>query len=147
MEVENRNQMLAAFRELIRLTQLMRDKLGRVLAGPDAYDPDLASQEVAALAGSVAECYAGSQLTFDDSGGASDRRVAHALKNDCSKAAELVARFLSQPGDAEREALASRLAAITDKQDDLRRRANARVTATVDDMRRRIDGQGKHDAT
>ncbi|HLX11043.1 MAG TPA: hypothetical protein VKY89_24565 [Thermoanaerobaculia bacterium] len=146
LEVENRNQTLAAFRELIRLTQLIREKLRRILAYPDAYAPNVAAEEVAAMATSVAECYAGSQINFEDAGSGSDRSVAHALKNDCSKAAELVERFLSQPGNAERDALAAQLAAITAKQDDLRRRARVRVTAIVDDMRRRFDGEGHPDA-
>lgn len=143
LEIEDRNQTLAAFKDLIRLVQLLREKMARVLKYPTAYAPDIAGSELVGLAKAVADCYAENQIIFEAFGHEADRWVVHSLKNDCGKIASLTHDYLAGQNQVQFNQLSELLADITAKQEELRMRARVRASEMLDSIKSRIDGRSK----
>lgn len=141
LEIEDRNRALAAYKEIIRLTQLLREVLKRLLEYPGAFAPKPTVKDLTSRSRAVAECYAENQLSFRDSGDDSDRLIAHALKNECLRAAAIAEKYLSQGGQEQRDEALRLLAAITDKQGQLRQRARSCAAVILEDMRQHIEGK------
>lgn len=140
LEIEDRNRSLAAYKEIIRLTQLLRELLKRILEYPDAFAPKPTARDLTSRSRAIAECYAENQLLFRDEGDDSDRLIAHALKNESIRAAASAEKYLSQGGQEQRDEALRLLAAITSKQEQLRHRARVCAAAILEDIRLHIDG-------
>jgi hypothetical protein len=139
LEIEDRNQELAAFKEMIRLVQLLRDQLRRHLEYSEAERPGAAGRDLASLSKEIADCYAENQVLFDDQGANSDRLLVHSLKDECQKVQDLMRKYLKDPQSTLRSSIEKLLASITAKQRELRNRAQMCTTRLLDDMKKRIE--------
>lgn len=139
LEIEDRNQTLAAFKEMIRLVQQLREQLRRVLKYADAYEPDAAGRDLAGLSKAIADCYAENQVLFDDQGAKSDRSIAHSLKNDCGAAVDLMQKYLVDPQRSHFQEIEELLVLITAKQTELRNRTYSCANRFLEDIKTHIE--------
>jgi len=145
LEIEDRNQTLAGFKDIIRLVQLLREQVRRVVRYADAYEPDAAGRDLASLSKAIADCYAERQMFFDDQGAKSDRSIAHWLKNECGAVADLMQKYLADPQSTPFHEIEELLASITARQAELRNRAHSCATHLLDQMKAHIEQGGPKD--
>ena len=135
LENEERQRALAAFKELIRLVQLFREQMKRVLEHPDSFSTSLLSKEMSELAQNISDTYASNQMFFGDD---RDVELVHRLKNRCVSAVTLLDRFLRTRDDKDVEQLRQIEAAIGYEQMHLRVRAREFATRLIDEMKAQI---------
>jgi hypothetical protein len=135
LELEEHNRALEAFKQLIRSVQLLRDKIRRVLEYPDSFSPEVLSKEVAQLSEDISDAYASNQVFLD----AESSMVAHALKNDCVKAADVLHRYVRQRQGSLLRKIQDLQESITSRQMDLRTRARLCADSLISEARAQID--------
>ena len=142
LEIEDRSQALEAHKEYIRHVQLMREQLKRILACPEAYQPEIVERELENLSKTIAESYANHLICLDNHS-ADNNRTAHALKNDCGKAAKLVRVGLLSDTPNNLPEVEALFDSITEKQELLRQDANQCASYLLDEIRSRIENRNE----
>jgi len=139
LEIEGRNRTLEAFKEIIRSVQLLRDKIKRVLEFPHSYSPTILATEMKEISDSISEAYASNQVFL---GADSDRALAHALKNECLSAADILHRYVRFPEQPLLNKLGELQRSIMARQMDLRNRARQFAELLITEAKTHVGREG-----
>ena len=135
LELEEHNRALEACKQIVHPVQLFRETLRRFLLHPDSFSPEVLSKEVAELSRNISEAYASNLLFLNKD----STRVAHALKNDCISAADILDRYMGQRQGQLLRKLEDLQDSITTRQADLRVYARQYADLLIADTKSQID--------